>query len=77
MDQIYEVVGFRKYEGEYEGKAYSGYFVHCIVDSHRNGFVGKECTEIKVKSRFNYTPNVGDLIKPIYNQYGLCGIELV
>lgn len=77
MVNVHEVVGFRKYEGEYEGKAYSGYFVHCVTDSVRQGFQGRECVELKIKGRIGYTPVVGDRIIPQYNQYGLCDIEVM
>lgn len=77
MEQIYEVVGFRKYEGEYEGRKYAGYYVHCIVDSDRTGFIGKEAVEVKVKQKIGYDPQLGDRIIPKYNQYGLCDIEVM
>lgn len=73
----YEVVGFRAYKGEFEGRKYSGYFVHCLRESAREGFEGRETVEIKVKSKIGYTPHVGDRIIPIYDETGLRDIEVV
>lgn len=73
----YEVVGFRKYEGNFEGKAYSGYYVHCIYHANKEGFEGKACKELKVKSRVNYVPRVGDIIWVLYDEYGISEIKVV
>lgn len=73
----YEVVGFIAYKGEFEGRKYSGYFVHCLRDSRREGFEGREAVEIKVKSKIGYIPHVGDCIIPIYDEAGLRDIEVV
>lgn len=72
---MYEVVGFRKYEGEFEGKKYSGYFLHCT--HHRDDVEGTAVTEIKVKSKTGYVPRVGDTITIFYGPRGINRIDVM
>lgn len=74
--RLCKVVGFRPYSGEYEGRKYSGYFVHCICDGSDRGVTGERCMELKVKSKLDYTPCVGDQIYVSYDEYGIAGIEV-
>lgn len=73
----YEVVGFRAYSGEFEGRKYSGYYLHCLVAPTRDDFQGKMVKEIKCKSKFNYVPRVGDIIWVTYDENGIAGIKVV
>lgn len=71
----YIVVGYRPYSGTFEGNAYSGFYCHVIcLQELGNGFVGRSVRELKIKSKFNYTPSVGDEISV---EYGEGGIESV
>lgn len=73
----FEVIGFRRYSGEYEGRAYGGYFVHVAGISTRDGFFGREVQEIKVKDRFGYKPAVGEIIAVTYDRNGICDVQKV
>lgn len=73
----YEVVGFRQYSGEFEGRKYSGYYVHTLVNPDKDGFNGRMCKELKVKSKLGYTPRIGDVINVYYDEYGICDIQVV
>lgn len=72
---VYEVVGFRRYEGEYEGVKYFGYYLHCL--HHRDDVEGQAVTEIKVKSKQGYVPRLGDQISVIYGPRGIDRIEVM
>lgn len=72
---VYEVLGFRKYSGEFEGRKYSGYFLHCSY--FREGVEGHAVTEIKVKEKHGYVPRVGDQISVIYGPNGIDKIEVM
>lgn len=74
--KIFKVVGFRKYSGEYEGRSYSGHFVHCVTDGADKGVTGERVQELKVKSKLEYTPRVGDQIYVTYDEYGISNIEV-
>lgn len=74
--KIFKVVGFRKYSGEFEGKPYSGHYVHCVTDGADKGVTGERVQEIKVKNKLGYTPRVGDQIFVTYDEYGIAGIEV-
>lgn len=74
--KLFEVVGFRPYSGEYEGRKYSGYYAHCVTDGSDKGVTGKRVQEIKIKAKHNYTPQVGDQIAVTYDEYGICDIEV-
>lgn len=66
---FYEVEGFRRYEGEYEGKKYGGYFLYCT--HQRPEVEGRATIEIKVKDKYGYHPRVGDNISVIYGPRGI------
>ena len=74
--RLFKVVGYRKYSGEYEGKTYSGFFVHCVTDGQDRGVTGERVQELKVKQKHNYTPRVGDQIAVTYDEYGIASIEV-
>ena len=74
---IYQVVGFRKYSGEYEGRKYSGYFLHCVGEPQRDDVEGQVVTELKIKEKLGYIPRVGDMIQITYNQYGICDVKVI
>lgn len=74
--KIFKVVGFRPYSGEYEGRKYSGYYAHCVTDGSDKGVTGERVQEVKIKSKFGYTPRVGDQISVVYDEYGICDIEV-
>lgn len=72
----FSVVGFSKYSGEFEGRAYSGYYVHCISeDPVDKGFEGRRVKELKIKEKTGYVPVVGDLIGVTYGEYGIEEVE--
>lgn len=73
----FEVIGFRRYSGEYEGRPFGCYYVHVAGISTRPGFVGRETQEIKVKDRLGYTPVVGDIIAVTYDRNGICDVQKV
>lgn len=76
--KMYRVVGFSKYSGEFEGRAYSGYYVHCVsLDAPGNGFEGQRVKELKIKEKIGYTPAVGDEIGITYGEYGIENVERV
>lgn len=75
--KLFKVVGFRAYSGEYEGRKYSGYYAHCLTDGADKGVTGERVQELKIKSRHNYTPRVGDQISVIYDEYGIADIEVI
>lgn len=72
----FEVVGFKPYSGEYEGKPYSGYVLHCIAKTVKDGFTGCEVCTIKAKSKYGYTPRVGDTIWITYDRFGIAKIDV-
>lgn len=74
--KAFKVVGFRPYSGEYEGRKYSGYFVHAVTDGADRGVTGERVQEIKVKSKLGYTPCVGDQIFINYDEFGISEIKL-
>lgn len=74
--KLVRVVGFRSYSGEFEGKAYSGYYVHGVTDGQDRGITGDRVMEIKVRSKLNYTPRVGDQIYVTYDESGIAAIEV-
>lgn len=74
--KLYKVLGFRKYSGEMEGRQYSGYYAHCCTDGSDRGVTGERVQELKIKSKLNYTPRVGDQIFVTYDEYGIAGIEV-
>lgn len=73
--KAFKVVGFRPYSGEYEGRKYSGYFVHVVTDGADRGVTGERVQEIKVKQKHNYVPCVGDQIFVTYDEYGISEIK--
>lgn len=74
----YRVCGFSKYSGEFEGRAYSGYYVSCVsLDDPGKGFEGQRVKDLKVKERVGYIPCVGDEILVTYGEYGIEEIERV
>lgn len=73
--KAFRVVGFRPYSGEYEGRKYSGFFVHAITDGSDRGITGERVQEIKVKSKLNYVPRVGDQIFVVYDENGIAEIK--
>lgn len=73
----YQVVGFRPYSGEYEGRKYSGYYLHCLAHPNRDDFEGQMVKEIKCKSKYGYVPRVGDEILVTYGEYGIESIEVM
>lgn len=75
--KLVRVVGFRAYSGEFEGKPYSGYYVHGVTDGKDRGVTGERVMEIKVRSKLNYNPRVGDQIYVTYDESGIAGIEVV
>lgn len=74
--KAFKVVGFRPYSGEYEGRKYSGYFIHAVTEGSDRGVTGERVQELKVKAKHNYTPRVGDQIFVTYDEYGISGIEV-
>lgn len=75
--KLVNVVGFRAYNGEFEGKPYSGYYVHGVTDGADRGVTGSRVMEIKVRSKMGYTPRVGDQIYITYDESGISNIEVV
>lgn len=74
----YCVTGFSKYSGEYEGKPYAGYYVHCVsLDDPGKGFEGQRVKELKIKEKIGYVPAVADEILVTYGEYGIEEIERV
>lgn len=73
----FEVVGFKRYEGEFESRKYGGFYVHCITKSRRPDFTGSEARELKIKDRFGYVPHVGDIIHVCYDENGICSLEVI
>lgn len=68
----FSVVGFSRYSGEYEGRPYAGYYVHCLSeDDPGPGFEGRRVKELKAKEKLGYVPHVGDLIQVEYGEYGI------
>lgn len=74
--KLVRVVGFRQYSGEFEGKPYSGYYVHGVTDGQDRGVTGERVQEIKVRSKLGYTPRVGDQIYVTYDESGISNIEV-
>lgn len=72
----YEVVGFKPYSGEFEGRPYKGYTLHCVQDTKKDGFEGRETCTIKAKEKFGYTPRVGDTIWVTYGPHGIEKIDV-
>lgn len=74
--KMFSVVGFSKYSGEFDGRAYSGYYVHCISeDPVSQGFEGRRVKELKIKEKIGYVPAVGDQIGVTYGEYGIEEVE--
>ena len=74
--KMYRVVGFSKYSGEFEGRAYSGYYVHAVsLDNPGTGFQGQRVKELKIKEKIGYVPAVGDEIGVTYGEYGIEEVE--
>lgn len=72
----YRVVGFAKYSGEFEGRAYSGYYLDCVsLDPPGAGFSGQRVKQLKAKEKIGYVPVVGDEIAVTYGEYGIEEIE--
>lgn len=70
---FYHVEGFRRYEGEFQGKPYGGYFLYC---THKVPDVeGVKTSEIKVKDKHGYEPAVGDDITVVYGPYGIESVK--
>lgn len=74
--KLFKVVGFRKYSGEMEGRQYSGFYAHCVTDGADRGVTGERVQELKIKSKLNYNPRVGDQIYVTYDEYGIAAIEV-
>lgn len=73
--KAFKVVGYRPYSGEYEGRKYSGFFIHVVCDGSDRGVTGERVQELKVKSRLNYVPRVGDQIFVSYDEFGISEIK--
>lgn len=74
--KYYTVVGFNKYSGDYEGKPYSGYYLHCLCDDAGPDFEGQRVTQVKAKSKYGYVPRVGDRICVQYGEFGIESIQV-
>lgn len=75
--KCYHIVGYREYKGEFEGKPYSGFYLHCTTTDVPDSHMGEAVTELKCKSRYGYTPRVGDDIAVEYGPYGIESIGVV
>lgn len=71
----YEVVGFKPYSGEFEGRPYKGYTLHCVQNTILDGMEGKAVCTIKAKEKYGYVPRVGDDILVTYGPHGIEKIE--
>ena len=67
---MYSVVGKRKCEGEYEGRAYSHCKLFTISDEVFDGLVGQVVESLKVPMRYFEEVDVGDNVSVNYNRYG-------
>ena len=72
------VLGYSRYSGDFDGKKYEGYFVHCAKPLGKNvEGVGEQVERIKVKSSSEAYAGVpmlapGDEILPLYDARGNC-----
>lgn len=75
------VSGWERKSGEYEGRAYDNYVLHCVTDEKSRGWVAGDLTfTVKVKAEdfalvFDSSICPGDAIFIQYNRYGR--VELV
>lgn len=72
----YRVVGFSNYSGEFDGRPYSGYYVHCVSQyDPGQGFSGQRVKVLKIKEKVGYVPAVGDDIIVTYGEFGIEEVE--
>ena len=75
------VSGWERKSGEYEGRVYDNYVLHCVTDEKSRGWVAGDLTfTVKVKAEdfalvFDSSIRPGDAIFIQYNRYGR--VELV
>lgn len=65
------VVGFRHNTGTYQGTPYDNYVLHVVADVQDPDHVGQKVMEVKVRSKMNYVPRLGDRLELYYGPNGL------
>ena len=76
---MFQVVGFERSTGEYEGKQYDNFKVYCLNTDSFDGLTGNRVEVFKIKSSlFSSNFKIGDVVYPTYNKYGqVTGINLI
>lgn len=65
------VLGFERSKGEYQGFNFDNLKLYCESDVERDSLTGSAVETIKVPfANLDFTPKVGDVIKPVYNRFG-------
>lgn len=71
------VVGFRHSTGVYQDIPYDNYMVHVVFPSDDPDHQGEKVMEVKIRSKLNYVPRIGDYIRLVYGPSGLSRVEVV
>lgn len=67
----YQVIGFQRKSGEYNGIKYDNYVFSCIRPAHPDNEKGDIAVLIKVKADLLQSlPEIGDEVTPYYDRFG-------
>ena len=69
-----EVIGYAKYEGEYEGKPYEGYYVFAQPLTPPENLFGHAAEKFKIKKRLGYIPCCGDILAISEGKFGVTDV---